>query len=361
MAVVASMAGLEPDVAPHAVKPCAPGLPAHPHSFYLRDTKSAVGRKYLERGGYETMPSHWCKTLLIAVFLVWPAMPALSQVRSTTFYVAAHPDDWQLFETPNAIYDTQDSRNKAVFIYVTAGAGGEGTGDPSSTRGVPYFLAREDAAKRSIRFVVGLWGSVPTPTESTAVINGHAIRRYVVGRTVSYFLRLPDGNPRDGTGYATTGRRSLLRLHDGTIASLVAIDGSATYHSWTDLVSTLTALIRSEATGSPTVWVNVHDPDRKTNPESHPDHYQVGMAIEAAIAPMGCINQALYVDYAKAALPRDLPIVDANLQAAIIGTIVSGMIDAGFPSEYGTYRHWLGRNYFRVIRGTGACRWPPQH
>lgn len=304
------------------------------------------------------MHGHWWKPLLIAMFLLWPCVHALSQTTSTTFYVAAHPDDWQLFETPNAIYDATSPGNKAVFIYVTAGAGGEATGDPSSTKGVPYFLAREAAAKRSIRFVMGLTGRTPLPVDSIAVINGHAIRRYAVAGTVSYFLRLPDGNPHDGNGYAQTGWRSMARLHDGAITSLPAIDGSATYRSWEDLVATLTALIEDEARSTRTVWVNVHDPNPKTNPGSHPDHYQAGIAIQAAIARLPCINQALYVDYSKTAMPVDLSVADTSLQTTVIAVLVSGMIDAGFASEYGIYRHWLGRDYYRVIKGNGACVWP---
>lgn len=311
--------------------------------------------------------ARWYRTVLAAAVLAWLAVPALAQprsatppgaTRSTTFYVAAHPDDWQLFETPNAIYDALSPKNKAVFIYLTAGAAGAGTGDPSSTKDIPYYLARENGAKRSIRFVMSLTGNTLEPAESVVTINGHVLHRYVVGRTASYFFRLPDGNPRDGTGYAATGRRSLLRLHQGAIDALPTIDGSTTYRSWMDLVSTLTALIRTEAAGSPTVWINVHDPDRRTNPRSHPDHYQTGMAMQAAVARMPCVNQALYVDYAKAALPPNLSPLDTNLQIATIATVVSGVIDDGFRSEYGYYRRWFGRAYYRVIKGIGPCRWP---
>jgi hypothetical protein len=298
------------------------------------------------------------RLLLIGLLLLGAASPAHAQTPSTSFFAAAHPDDWQLFETPNAIDDVLTPQHKTVFIYFTAGGGGSGMGNASPTVHVPYSQAREEAAKRSLRFVVGLAGDAPAPTTSTVEINHHTIRRYVDGPTVSYFLRLPDGNSVDGNGYPATGMQSLLRLHGGAIDSLAAIDGSTTYGSWSDLISTLTALIKSEAQGSATVWINVHDPDRRTNPFSHPDHYQTGMAMQAAVRSLPCINQALYVDYTKSALPPNLSVRDLQLQTATFAAVISGMTDAGFKSNYMIEREWLGRDYYRTVNGTGACRWP---
>lgn len=301
------------------------------------------------------------RLLLVGMLLLGAALPARAQTTSTTFFAAAHPDDWQLFETPNAIDDVLTPQHKTVFIYFTTGGGGSGTGNPSPTVHVPYFQAREEAARRSTRFVVGLAGEFPAPTTSTVMINQHMIRRYVDGPTISYFLRLPDGNSVDGNGYPATGMQSLLRLHGGAIPSLTAIDGSTKYVSWSDLVSTLTALIKSEAQGSATVWINVHDPDPRTNPWSHPDHYQTGMAMQAAVASLPCVNQALYLDYTKSSLPRNLSVRDSQLQTATFAAVISAMTDAGFDSKYMTERDWLGRDYYRTVNGTGPCIWNRAH
>ncbi len=274
---------------------------------------------------------------------------------STSFYAAAHPDDWQLFETPNSVGDVLDTGDNPVFLYITAGDAGSGTGNPSPIGGVPYFQVREDAAKRSIRFVSTLQSRIAAPATSTVTIRGHSIHKYVAGRSVSYFLRLPDGNANDGMGYPATGMQSLLRLRTGAISTLPAIDNSATYTSWADLVATVTAIVQSEAAGSPDVWINVHDPNSTTNPGSHPDHYQTGMAMQTAIANLPCINQALYVDYAKSSRPENLSSTDSRLQAAVFATVISGVIDTGFDSSYMSESQWLGRNYFRTMSGSGPC------
>ena len=56
--------------------------------------------------------------------------------------------------------------------------------------------------------------------------------------TVGYFLRVPDGH-WSGDGYYETGFQSLKRLATGENEILRAVDGSATYHGWHDLVGTL--------------------------------------------------------------------------------------------------------------------------
>jgi len=294
-----------------------------------------------------------CRYLLaILPLLIVPS--ALAQTASTTFYGIAHQDDWQFFDSPNAIYDAANPGNKTVFIYFTAGDAGCGTGCPSALSNVPYFQAREDAASSCVRFAATLNASVSSGSTSTVVINRHSIRRYVYGTTVSYFLRIPDGNV-DGTGYPATGHQSLLRLSKGQISSLTAIDHSTTYSSWTDLTNTLNALIRSEAQGSSNVWINTHDPSSTTNPNDHPDHYYSGMAMQAAVKLLPCVNQALFVDYSKASLSGNLTTIDSNLQAANVSVYESGLVDHGFNSGYEYDSRWLGREYFRVIKGSGSC------
>ena len=75
--------------------------------------------------------------------------------------------------------------------------------------------------------------------------NGHPIYRVSYRNTVSYFLRVPDGNPL-GTGYSDTGFQSLKRLADGENNMLSAIDGSTVYHGWSDLIATVRAILDYE-------------------------------------------------------------------------------------------------------------------
>ena len=88
---------------------------------------------------------------------VAPAICAENTVASAqntntvAFYFGAHPDDWQLFMNPNAYYDVQKPSNRVVFIYVTAGDAGLGLGNGG--RAQPYYLARENGAKLSVKFM----------------------------------------------------------------------------------------------------------------------------------------------------------------------------------------------------------------
>lgn len=277
---------------------------------------------------------------------------------TTTFYATAHPDDWQLFLTPNAIDDVLDGNNITVFIGITAGDAGNGwAGAPSPIGGVPYAQTREEGNKRSLRFISALPGQFTQfPVESTATFNGHQLATYTIGNTVAYFFRLVDGNV-DGSGFAGTGHQSLLRLHDGAIPSMSALDGSTTYNSWNDLVTTLRSIIESESANATTVWINTQDPDPNTNPGDHQDHYMTGTAMQDALSNLPTVNQALFQDYSKGPLPENLSPQDSRRQAATFAAYITSMVDAGFGSLYmgeGENNGWLGKQYYRTIAGSGG-------
>ena len=91
--------------------------------------------------------------------------------------------------------------------------------------------------------------------------NGHPIYRIGYRNTVSYFLRVPDGNPL-GAGYAHTGFQSLKRLADGDNNALAAVDGTTAYHGWNDLMTTLRKIIDFERGHAAAVQLNVAELDR---------------------------------------------------------------------------------------------------
>src|SRR5512138_99975 len=66
-----------------------------------------------------------------------------------SFYFAAHQDDWQLFMNPSAFEDVAGGAAKTVFVHVTAGDAGLGTG--TGGRQHPYYLARENGASSAMR------------------------------------------------------------------------------------------------------------------------------------------------------------------------------------------------------------------
>src|SRR3569833_4514848 len=160
-----------------------------------------------------------------------------------SFYFAAHEDDWQLFMNPSAFQDVLDGASKTVFVHVTAGDAGLGTGQ--GNRKQPYYLARENGAREALRFMADTDKEPATRSESRAALNTHRVFRIAYRSTVSYFLRVPDGNIK-GEGFEDTGFQSLLRLHKGAMTTMTAVDGLFVYRGWDDLVRTVRAIVDAE-------------------------------------------------------------------------------------------------------------------
>ena len=270
----------------------------------------------------------------------------------TSFYVAAHPDDWQLFMNPTAYNEIRQSGVKVVFIYTTAGDAGNGTG--TIGRPQPYYVAREEGARAAVRFAATKTNGT-TGITSTQTRNGHGIPRYTYLNTASYFLRLPDGN-FDGAGYANTDHQSLERLATGAIPRITSITASATYNGWTDLAATLRAIILAEAKGSTEVRINIPDTDESRNPQDHSDHLYTGRVMLDAVKTMPCVDKVLYVDYETENKPINISTADLINDAGVWGATVSGIIDFFHKSTWNpAHNPFLGRNYFRVLPGVGEC------
>src|SRR3989454_978338 len=196
-------------------------------------------------------------------------------------YVHAHEDDWQLFLSPNTYYDYQAGHH-LLFVYVTAGDAG---------RGASYSGAREQASQASVQYLVG--NNFPSAsafvtvcyTDTTTVC--HDVWRRTLNRTVSVYMRLPDGNS-DGNGFPSTQFRTLEKLRDGVIPTLSAVDNSTTYNGWRDFYLTIAAIITAYAPYDATTQVNAPDFDRVRQSfegktcngcSDHPDHLAVGDAV----------------------------------------------------------------------------------
>jgi len=273
-----------------------------------------------------------------------------------SFYFAAHQDDWQLFMNPSAFNDVAGTKTKAVFVHMTAGDAGSGIG----TRGRrhPFYLARENGAEAAIRFMADNDGEPASKTAAHVRRNGHAIYRVSYRNTVSYFLRVPDGNP-SGTGYYDTGFQSLRRLAAGDIDTLWAVDGSTAYHGWTDLAATLRAILDFERGAAPSVQLNVAELDQRINPGDHSDHLMTARAALDGVAGLGCARRVYYVDYASSRLPDNLTAKQRDLASAVFAVTAAGIRDLGHGSNWHWYdQAYVGRNYFRVEEGSGRCDSP---
>jgi len=270
-----------------------------------------------------------------------------------SFYFAAHQDDWQLFMNPSAFQDVGASKTKTVFIHMTAGDAGLGTGNGG--RKHPYYLARENGAETAIHFMADS-GALPVDkTESRIDFNGHQIYRVSYRNTVAYYLRLPDGHPT-GSGYPQTGNQSLKRLAEGQIETLNAIDGSAAYRGWEDLVSTLHAVIDYERAHAPAVQLNVAEQNQGINPLDHSDHQMTAKAALEAADGLACARRVFYVDYASSRLPENLDDQQRQMESSVLAVTAAGILAFDHTSIWARYhRTYLGRNYFRVEEAAGRC------
>jgi GlcNAc-PI de-N-acetylase len=292
--------------------------------------------------------------------VVLGASPALADGRArpdkVSFYFAAHEDDWQLFMNPSAFEDVTGEAVKTVFVHVTAGDAGLGTG--TADRSHPLYLARENGAEEAVRFMADAKAVPGRDLVSTMPFSGHPIYRVSYRNTVSYFLRLPDGNPL-GTGYAHTGFQSLKRLADGDNDTLAAVDGSTVYHGWKDLVGTLRAIIKYERGQAALVQLNVAELDPHINPGDHSDHLMTAKAATEAARHLSCVRILSYVDYASSRLPENLDMQQRDMASSVFAVTLAGVQALGQPTSWGHYdRAYIGRSYFRVQKENGSCALP---
>lgn len=230
--------------------------------------------------------------VLLAAVLAWSGGAAPAQdVRyiansRVDAVLVAHQDDWQLF-MGDAIAPQIRTGNRLVFIYLTAGDDGRDT---------LYWMIRERAALGSTRIAAGTAATEPELDQcSMARVLNHSIRKCTIANTESYFFRLPDGQ-RNGIGFARHSYQSLRKLRRKRIASISAVDGSAAYTSWADVVSTVGSLI-GESSASRIVTVHTSDPSVVVNPHDHFDHRMAGLLV-ADSRKKNRWNVVYYVGYA---------------------------------------------------------------
>jgi hypothetical protein len=286
-----------------------------------------------------------------AMLAATPAADARTD--KVSFYFAAHEDDWQLFMNPSAFQDVTAGAAKTIFIHVTAGDAGLGTGAGDGK--YPYFLARENGAEQAVRFMADADRVPAGPAVSTVSFNGHPIYRVKNRNTVSYFLRVPDGNPL-GSGYSHTGFQSLKRLADGDNDTLAAVDGTTAYHGWSDLVKTLRAIIDYERGPAGLLQLNVAELDPRINPEDHSDHLMTAKAAIEATRDLSCVRRVSYVDYASSRLPENLDVRQRDMQSSVFAVTLAGIQALGHGTSWHHYdESYVGRNYFRVQEAAGSC------
>jgi len=264
--------------------------------------------------------------------------------QSTSVFVSPHPDDWQLFMNPNAYTDLKNPDEKVIFLHTTAGDGGSGTG-------TNFYLAREEGSLRAIRFMSNTFtaGIGSDMNKTTVTINGHQILKFSYRNAIAYFLRLPDGNS-NGNGYPLHNGASLRKLYNGTIATISAIDGSATYNSLSDLEATIRSIIETEADPFDEISFHLADDDSSINPGDHSDHINSSLILQDVAQSMGGVKMNLYTEYATDFKPQNVLNDDLLINAGTWAATASGISDYPYNNSNWDDIHnvWIGKQYFRT-------------
>ncbi len=286
--------------------------------------------------------------LLVFAAVQAPALRAAEagKIEKVSFFFAAHEDDWQLFMNPSAFEDVRNPATKTVFVHMTAGDAGAGLGNLG--RRYSYYLARENGAEAAIRFMADA-DDIPAKRDVThTVFNGHSIYRVSYRNTVSYFLRVADGNPQGG-GYKGTGFQSLKRLAAGENNTLAAVDGSTAYRGWSDLVATLRKIMDFERGRAPRVQLNVAEIDPRINPNDHSDHVMTARAALDAVKDLACVRRLYYVDYASEHLPENLNDRERDMESSVFAVTLAGVLAFDHRTSWHHYdTAFVGKNYYRV-------------
>jgi LmbE family N-acetylglucosaminyl deacetylase len=269
-----------------------------------------------------------------------------------SFFVVAHPDDWQLFMGDVAA-TRMASGKPVVFIYLTAGG---------SNRPERYWRARERGAHASVYAAENLNAlgdaEYSDPACGEVLIHGHNLYRCQYSNAVSYHFRLPDGN-MDGAGFSMTGFQSLEKLEFGRGKTLQAVDGSAIYADWVDLRATLRGILLRELKGhSDHFEVHSHDPDAASNPDDHPDHTAVARLVGEATAGMPATITG-YAGYNIAQRPINLSTKAAGVKALLFMSydrqrLMENAYWSAYVEQPFAYSAWLFRTYGRTLRNDGA-------
>lgn len=187
---------------------------------------------------------------------------------TTSVYIIAHADDWQLFMNPDAFNDINTTNKKVIFIVTTAGDAGK---DKS------FWRAREEGMKASIKFCLSPFSPVLSQYQLKK-IDGLSFSVYLLNNVVCYFLRLPNGG-LDGNGFSSNGYKSLSKLRIGQVSELISLDQSITVQGWMHFVKILESIISEESMASSTTHLKYLDPEEVSNPHDHPDHRATGAAL----------------------------------------------------------------------------------
>lgn len=253
-------------------------------------------------------------------------------LKTVTFYVVAHADDWQIFMNPEAFKDITNAENKVVFIVTTAGDAGKKDN---------YWQAREEGMKSSIRFCLAPFTPV-TGTAGVKKIKDNTVHFWSANHIICYFLRLPDGG-LNGNGFEITSYKSLQKLKNGQILQFPSLDSAIQLSNWTAFCALLEKIIASESAGFSKIAIKYINPSPRENPQDHPDHQVTGQAVEAISNRFLC-KQILFTAYGNSSLKMLAP-EDIFWKCGMFAAYEKAVFDACGYSTLGEdvllYQKWM--------------------
>jgi hypothetical protein len=276
------------------------------------------------------------------------------QKQNPSFYVVAHQDDWQIFMGVNAYNDILNQNAKTVFIYITAGDEGSGSGFGKCTNcTMPHFRSREEGAISSVKLVANQSWPYSQMTEDTFYVNNRNffIHKYIYSNTISYFIRLPNRSTAPNLYTFFYGKDSLTTLVDSTEKPLK--DHLNTFHNKGELIELVKKIFIKETGALTSLWINTPDTDSlKENPVDHIEHYITGNICRSAAALIGNSKEiylAYYKEYCTENMPHNLSTDGAIIESGLLAAYNKSKIDAGWWSEWNGCKKWCSSNYLRVV------------
>jgi hypothetical protein len=105
------------------------------------------------------------------------------------------------------------------------------------------------------------------------------------------------------------------------------------------------------------VQINVGETNPAINPEDHPDHQMTAKLALEAVANLSCARRLYFVDYASSKLPENLDAKQRDMESAVFAVNAASIRAFDHSSAWHHYNDsFVGRNYFRVEEGSGACQ-----
>jgi hypothetical protein len=299
--------------------------------------------------------------LSLGIIFLSSSIQAYSQYTSSSFYIIAHQDDWQLFMGKDAWDDMIKPERKVVFIYLTAGDACNKTGNCAYQ--IPYFVSREEGAKNSVYLVTDHAASPPSGFNRNAnnpiTINNHILMKWQYKNVVKYFLRLPDGrlhfneSSRSSCGFDPHDSTYINLFRRGILPKLSDINGTTTYNSWSDLVTTIKRILHAEGKFP----VSIHAPEfiHSLNTHTHPDHRETGLIVDNLVNQLHGADVSYYLDYHSRTFPINLDEREIMRETGLFAAYNMGKINNGCPTDWNEYDlEWCQRNiisrFFHVSR-----------